>query len=95
MDKYNCPDCIMVEPECSNCVRTYSPPKIPATISTPHPCDGCPSKPRHGEFKVCHCILGSPSITCTSSISYYDRRQSSQGPGNSDREVLVTYGEQT
>ena len=33
-------------------------------VSTPYPCLTCPNHPTNGGSGICHCILGSPKITC-------------------------------
>ena len=33
-------------------------------VSTPSPCLNCPNHPSNGGSGICHCILGSPKITC-------------------------------
>ena len=37
---------------------------IPINNYSVSPCDNCPNRPRNGEIKVCHCVLGAPKITC-------------------------------
>jgi hypothetical protein len=49
-------------------IKAYQPPNpiyelTPDFKLIPAPCRGCPNHPSNGGSGICHCILGSPSIT--------------------------------
>lgn len=67
MKEYNCPDCTNIGDTCKNCFRYQNANKNKINYSNledlPDVCKECPNRPKDGNIKFCHCVLGVRQIT--------------------------------